>query len=370
MILSLFVSAVAPVLFYQASPPPALPRPIIVTAPVSARASPDIAKAISDANACRRAFVGQDYDPQPAIWKIEDDDTKLYLLGTVHQLPVAFEWRTPQLAQIIAEAGNLVTESGMPADPNAFAAAVSKLGPVASNGRRLSIADRLSGDRRAKWMGMAAMLPDDAVNKFDHSPTWLAALTINLLPQAKNGPRMTTGVDATLTSEFKRAGKPVAAIEEFQPILASLDEISEAQQLEMLNEAMDSVGSARPLEQRMAMFHDWASGRPVDIKQGTEGSVLIAALLERLLDRRNAAWIDQLKLRLKAPGITLVAAGAGHFYGPNSVLDLLDKQGIRVVRVSPTAPPRKRTFVAPAPKTWAECDRIMMRVIGPPPIRQ
>ncbi len=98
--------------------------------------------------------------------------------------------------------------------------------------------------------------------------------------------------------------------------------------------------------------------------------MLIAALLERLLDRRNAAWIDQLKLRLKTPGTTLVAAGAGHFHGPNSVVELLDKQGITVVRVSPAAPPRKRTTVALAPKTWAECDRIMVRAIGPPPIRQ
>ncbi len=262
MILAFFASTFATALSYQASPPPPPPEPIIVTTPMATRMRPDIARAISDVNACRRAFIGQDYDPQPAIWKIEDDDTKLYLLGTVHRLPVAFEWRTPQLAQIIAEAGSLVTESGVPTDPNAFAAAVSKMGPFASNGRRLSVADRLSGERRAKWMGMAAMLPDDAVVKIDLLPTWLAALTIDSLPQARRSPAMTTGVDATLTREFKKAGKPVAAIEEFQPILASLAEIGEAQQLDMLNDAIDSVGSAKPLEQRMAMFHDWAPAAP------------------------------------------------------------------------------------------------------------
>lgn len=370
MILALVASTIASASFYQAPPPPPPPKSVIITAPVSATGRRTMDRAISEANACRRAFVGQDYDPQPAIWKVADADTTLYLLGTIHRLPLGFEWRTPQLDRIIAEAGHLVTEMGVPTDPKAFGAAVETMGPVASDGRRLSIADRLTGERRAKWLGMAAMMPDEAVAKLDRVPTWLAALAVDAAPQARRSPAMTSGVDDALTREFKRARKPVAAIEQFQPILASLAEIGEAQQLAMLNDAVDSVGTVRPLEQRMAMFHHWASGRPVEVKQNAEGSPMIAAVLERLLDRRNAAWIDQLKLRLKTPGTTLVAAGAGHFHGPNSVIDLLGKAGIAVERVSPTAPPRKRTALAATPKTWSECDRIMMRAMLPPPLRK
>lgn len=367
----MILALIASTLSYQLPPPPPPPPPPpLITAPMSAKQRGKFTKAISNTNACRRAFYGQDYDPQPAIWKIADSDSTVYLLGTIHLLPLGFEWRTPQLDRIVAEAGNLVTETGVPTDPMAFTTAVETMGPVASDGRRLSIADRLSGERRVKWLGMAAMIPDEALAKLNLVPTWLAAIAVDGLPQARKSPAMTTGVDATLTREFRKAGKPVAAIEEFKPILASLAEIDEPQQLAMLNDAIDNVGKPVTLEQRMAMYHDWASGRPSDVKQRAEGSVLIAAVLERLLDRRNAAWIGQIKQRLDVPGTTLVAAGAGHFHGTNSVIDLLTRQGIKVERVSPVTPPRKRAAYTPAPKTWSECDRIMMRVIPTPPVRR
>ncbi len=343
---------------------------MIVISPISTKPRADFVKALDESNSCRRAFIGQDYEPQPAIWKIEDADSRVYLLGTIHQLPVSFEWRNPQLDRIIAEAGSLVTETGVPTDPKAFAAAVEKMGPVASDGQRLSIADRLSGERRAKWVGMASMMPEEAVARLDRGPTWFAAIGIGIQQQARRSPPMTSGVDAALTREFKKAGKPVEAIEEFQPILASLAEISELQQLDWLNETIDNVGQERSLEQRMVNFHEWASGRPRDFKQVAEGNVLGAALIERLLDRRNASWIDQLKQRLKQPGTTLVAAGAAHFHGANSVIDLLDKQGIKVERVSPTTPPRKRTPVVTAPKTWSECADIMTRAMRTPLTRK
>src|SRR5690606_5646768 len=52
--------------------------------------------------------IEQDYDPDPAIWLIEDEDTRIYLFGTVHVLPEGFRWRSPRLDAIVEEADALV----------------------------------------------------------------------------------------------------------------------------------------------------------------------------------------------------------------------------------------------------------------------
>src|SRR5690349_24024555 len=49
--------------------------------------------------------------PRPAIWLIEDEDTKIYLFGTVHVFPASLEWRSQRLDQVIAEADELVMET-------------------------------------------------------------------------------------------------------------------------------------------------------------------------------------------------------------------------------------------------------------------
>ena len=33
--------------------------------------------------------------PRPAMWKVADEDTTLYLFGTFHLLPENHHWRTP-----------------------------------------------------------------------------------------------------------------------------------------------------------------------------------------------------------------------------------------------------------------------------------
>ena len=52
--------------------------------------------------------VTQDYEPSPAIWKLADEDTTIYLFGTFHLLPDGFLWRSPELDGVVEEADELV----------------------------------------------------------------------------------------------------------------------------------------------------------------------------------------------------------------------------------------------------------------------
>ena len=59
----------------------------------------------------------QDYDPAPAIWELSDEDTTIYLFGTVHFLPEGLDWFTPQIEAALTASDQFVTEIDTSAIP-------------------------------------------------------------------------------------------------------------------------------------------------------------------------------------------------------------------------------------------------------------
>ena len=52
-----------------------------------------------------------------------------------------------------------------------------------------------------------------------------------------------------------------------------------------------------------------------------------------LIEKRNANWSRWLERRMAQPGTALVAVGAGHLAGQDSVIEMLKKRGLKVERV-------------------------------------
>lgn len=278
-----------------------------------------------------RVVESQRYQPAPAIWKISDPDTSIFLFGTIHSLPPGFRWRNPGLEAVIVRADVLLLESiedanddvtfleGMPADRRA------NLPPLL---------DRVSHRNRAKLAALQALLPAETVEQMDAMPSWIAAMGIGYLRDLLAGDMPSPGADDWLEQHFRSTGKPVEAIEDSKGVVANINAIPEAAQRLMLEAALASPQRSR--DELDAPAHAWAKG-----EVGPDSPLRIlpeqldpsAALADPLLDRRNNAWVDALLRRLARPGITLFAAGAGHFVGPGSVIDLLQKRGIRVERV-------------------------------------
>jgi uncharacterized protein len=54
-------------------------------------------------------------------------------------------------------------------------------------------------------------------------------------------------------------------------------------------------------------------------------------LRDRLLIDRNKRWVPKIEALADGPDTAMVIVGAGHLVGPDSVVDLLQKDG-RIVR--------------------------------------
>ena len=82
------------------------------------------------------------------------------------------------------------------------------------------------------------------------------------------------------------------------------------------------------------MLNAWTRGDVKAIAHSFNSDLADAVeLRDALLTRRNANWANWVKGRLDEPGTVLVAVGAGHLAGDQSVQTMLENQGLKVTRV-------------------------------------
>lgn len=266
---------------------------------------------------------------KPALWSVSDPDTTIYLFGTIHLLPADYAWKSAALEQVIESADTLVVETIVDTkNPHELVAALSKLGY--SQGLP-PIAERVDPSRRPLLEAAIAKtgLPRPV---FDRMETWTAAFTLLGVQFKELGLQGQHGVEQTLRDSFGAAGKPVGQLESNIEQLGFFDTLPEEAQRGLLEGAI-----AAPEEMRgdfSEMLRGWSSGDVDAIAETFNRSLAESpALREALLERRNANWSRWIANRLQKPGKVFVAVGAGHLAGPDSVQQLLERQGYTVRRL-------------------------------------
>jgi len=290
--------------------------------------------------------IVQAYEPDPAVWLLQDEDTRIYLLGTVHVLPEGFRWRSPRIDGIVAQADELILESSddeaVTADPR-----VARL--MGSIVKRPRVSERLSPENGPKWLALGESLGVDA-EAFDRLPPLLALFGIGLSATKQElGSERQYGVETVLTADFRAAGKPIGSIESATEVFLSLLSLDEAVLIKQLDRELSALGDKNPGTllfetpakgggaggSPLAMEHRWAQGEEVELGPETFGDTTFGRSMDKaLLDRRNRAWAGWLERRLAQPGTILVAVGAAHLAGRNSVQVMLAGRGLATERLN------------------------------------
>ena len=265
---------------------------------------------------------------RPAMWKVYDRDTEIYLFGTVHLLPPGTQWRTAAFDKAAKQAGTLVVETIIDEkNPQAFAMELARLSVRPG---LPPVLDRVRPERRAALQSVITRsgIPVAALNNME---TWAAAFALLQLQFKELGVSGNDGVELALRNAFAAAGKPVQQLETNSQQLGFFDALPELAQRELLEGAVEEPAKAK--QQFDAMLAAWMSG-DVDAIGRTFNSELQSSpdLKQALLLRRNANWSSWLETRMAHPGKVLVAVGAGHLAGSYSVVEMLKKRGLKVKR--------------------------------------
>ena len=280
------------------------------------------------ATACAAPAAGP-RPASPALWRVADRDTTIYLFGTIHLLPPGTKWRSPAFDKAAIGADTLVVETVVDeAHPEATLGELFKL--AATDGLPPLSARVPAANKAALETAIAKSgIPVQALDKLE---TWAAAFLLLSVQFKDLGLDPGSGVETTLRKQFTDGGKPVDQLETNAEQLGFFDKLSEDAQRKFLIAVVEDASSMKG--EFDGMLRAWTSGDVKAIAKAFNSDLSEAAeLKDALLVRRNANWARWVRGRLAKPGTVLVAVGAGHLAGEQSVVSFLQKDGIKVTRV-------------------------------------
>jgi uncharacterized protein YbaP (TraB family) len=263
------------------------------------------------------------------MWMLSDADTTIYLFGTIHLLPKGLDWKSGKLDDALTKSDELIIETIIDEkNPMEFMTALQSL---SSSPNLPPLRERVPEDKRAaldaavKASGVPALV-------YDRMETWAAAFLllgskfrgIGLVPE--------DGVEIVLRKSFMDKGRPIEALESNAEQLGFFDRLPEDAQLSLL---LGAIGTDKDMKAEFtAMLDAWKTGDVDKIAKTFDKDLAeTPALRDALMIQRNRNWAKWIDERMDEPGSVMVAVGAGHLAGNESVQKYLEAKGYRVQRV-------------------------------------
>lgn len=262
----------------------------------------------------------------PALWKVADADTTIYLFGTVHALPAGVQWFNGPIARAFGGSQELVTEitETSPEQLQALVMAKAMLPKGQTLRALLNSPERTKYETAMKGLSLP-------VEAFDAFEPWYAAVGLATVPLMRGGFASENGVEGTLDTQAKTAHHPHSALETAEFQLGLFDSLPVDVQKRYLGQVIDSLATIN--NDLKAMVAAWSVGDAEQLAALMNAEEDDPAMIERLLIGRNRTWAGWIKQRLDKPGTVFVAVGAGHLAGKGSVQDQLAARGIKTSRV-------------------------------------
>ena len=266
-------------------------------------------------------------DVDPALWVVKDEDTTVYLFGSIHILKPGLGWFDDGVKTAFDSSDQLVLELVEPP-----AAEVQALfGKFAMDQQGKTLRSKMNDADRAVYEAAMGKLGIPAP-AFDPFEPWAAGITLSVVAMQKSGFDPNSGVEKQLTAAAKVSNKPIAGLETMEFQFGLFDTLPEAEQITFLVETAKLIDEVASTTDKMVAM--WASAETESLGQLMNEGLTSRTLYDALLTKRNANWAKWISARMAKPGVTFMAVGAGHLAAPTSVQNLLPAYGLNATRVA------------------------------------
>ncbi len=269
--------------------------------------------------------------PSPALWKISDAESEVYLFGAAPFLPAGEAWRSRVVATAIDRSETIWFEAPS-ADPAARAAAetIFRQAGAFAGGKTLSGA--LGEDGAASLSRVAAALGADPA-AFDALKPWAAFVVISAELDRKRGADPAAGVEMGVLAEAIGRQRPVQFLDSIEGALRVLTEMPDKDQRGLL---LFLLGDwpRQDLEARAA-YDLWRKGDAEGLALLTQAPLKEAAPLafERLIKARAEALTERIAGLLASPDEAFICLGSDLVTGEDGVAAALSARGFTVERL-------------------------------------
>lgn len=260
------------------------------------------------------------------LWAVEAGANRVFLLGSIHFLRPDDYPLPPAIDAAYAASRSVVFETDIARmqDPR-VQARMLELGTMPQGQNVFATLDAETRHKLERKLAEAG-LPAEVMAGMK---PWLIALTLSSLEFMRLGFDPNLGVDMHFYQRAREDGKRIAGLETVEQqlqILAGMDTRTQSLFLsQTLRELEDAPGVASD------MLGFWLGGQTEALHRLLFKTIeQHPDLLERMLIRRNQAWLEKIEGLIRQDEAALVIVGAMHLIGPGSVVDLLQKKGYRV----------------------------------------
>lgn len=263
-----------------------------------------------------------------ALWKMADEDTTVYLYGTLHSTKPGRVWFRENAANALATSDILYLELERNTPP-AVAQRVRKR--LYYNPEGESLSDYLSEDDES-LLREAALRHGVSLTALERMKPWRAAFTLGNASLTRKGVDVVTGVEAHLLKEAARSGMPVRRFASFAEQTGYMADLPVDVQVRFL---LYSLNEERENpDQFEALYEAWITGNVNELESiFGDAPDAIPEVYEALVVKRNTLWADEIeRVMQQEAGTIFVAVGVGHLVGPDRLQSMLSKRGYTITR--------------------------------------
>lgn len=274
-----------------------------------------------------KAYADDPTEPAPALWKLTDADSEIYLFGTIHILNPSIQWRSETVTSAFDSAQVVYFET--PANPEAMQALIPK---YALNKPGITLSSQLSPNAQ---QNLSAVLTQfgmaSAAKNFEAFRPWFAGVMLAGVQIQANGGDAGAGVERILSADAEAMGKTIRYFERDEQQLQFFGNMSPEAERHFFE-----VGIEQMLEEPDMLDELVALWRKGDV-EGVDSHMLAAfegqqEVYETILVNRNQDWATQIDTLMDGSGTVFIAVGAAHLAGAHSVQAFLNKLGHAAVR--------------------------------------
>jgi hypothetical protein len=266
-------------------------------------------------------------DQVPPLWRTEDADTTVYLLGTIHLMTEGVTWFKGPVREAFDGADTLVVELNQNKVSRQTQQQLVREVAVLPQSEKLSSA--ISDDTMSQLTSLLEPMgvPRSAINRWK---PWYAGLTVTTVLAQQAGFLPQYGVDVTLLQEAQQRGTDVRELEDFETQLELFDELNRDDALYMLRDALEEQGEIKDLFRDLRdawLSRDFATLEEILLESREENPEFFG----KVFVDRNRRWADALESLMEAEaGTIFLAVGVGHLIGDRSLITMLEERGYEV----------------------------------------
>jgi uncharacterized protein len=264
-----------------------------------------------------------------SLWKVEDQNRTLYLLGSIHALkpehyPLARPIETAfSNSQIVVFEADIEQMNSMNTQ--------LKLLEKSQLPEGETLKDHLSPDlyasfsKHVKEAGMSMMM-------FMRLKPAMAALMLEVYEMLEFGLKPEYGLDKYFFGRAQETGKQTEALETVDFQISLVTDISKEEGELLVKTTLAEIDNTKKLYAEMLTA--WETGNAPGLEKLLNESMHEAPMLfKRLVTDRNQRWIPKLEEWLRGGKTTIAIVGAGHLVGGEGVVELLRKKGFKVTQM-------------------------------------